>query len=404
MSTDFFCTGKSYRLRHTNETTIDMLSEDVLLEIFDYCEMGDIVNHRTNPYQASHDAHGAWHSLVHVCRRWRQTIFASPRRLKLKLLCTNGTPVRENLDHFPILPIVIRYGNSFTPRDEDNLFAALEHPDRVFYIDVYSSNSRLRKMAAVMQKSFPVLTVLQLSSIDGVFWNIPALPHEFLNGSAPSLREISSNAVPFPALPTLLSSAKDLVVLRLKNIPGIGYVSPEAMVVCLATLTRLETLHIEFRSPSSLPSRIRLPPETRAVLPALTSFGFGGVCEYLEDLVSQIDCPQLDRIDITINYFSGDDFRVAQLMEFVNRSDRLRPTLFRRASISCGGIISFSVVDNFWSAASIRILCGDVEWLVSEMTHILCQFSAILSYVAHLEISGSGVGACDLQAVRAEPA
>jgi len=46
--------------------------------------------------------------------------------------------------------------------------------------------------------------------------------------------------VPYPGLPKLLSSATHLVTLHLLNIPHSGYISPEAMVTALSTLTRLE--------------------------------------------------------------------------------------------------------------------------------------------------------------------
>jgi hypothetical protein len=339
-----------------------MLPADVLLEIFDHCRRNELGHGTENPY-ARYLAHGAWHTLVHVCQRWRQTIFASPRHLALKLRCTNGTPVRKNLNYFPTLPIIIRYGSSFTPGDEDNLFAALELPDRIFYIDIFASNLRLQNIAAEMQQSFPALTVLQLTVVDRVYWTMTALPDGFLGGSAPCLQEISLDGLSFPALPTVLSSANDLVVLRLKNIPWIGYfhVSPEAMVLGLATLTRLETLHIDFESPSPIPGQACLPPETRAVLPALTYFEFRGVWDYLEDLVSRIHCPQLNRIAITVEYVSDNDFRAAQLVEFVNRSDSLQPILFGRVEISCGGSIAFSAEDSH-SPASICISCEEFEW------------------------------------------
>jgi hypothetical protein len=50
-----------------------------------------------------------WHTLVHVCQRWRQIVFASPRRLNLQILCTHGTPVRKNLGIWPAFPIAIDY-------------------------------------------------------------------------------------------------------------------------------------------------------------------------------------------------------------------------------------------------------------------------------------------------------
>src|SRR5712691_4508435 len=48
-----------------------------------------------------------WRPLVHVCRRWRNLVFASPRRLNLRLVFTGRTPVREMLGLWPVLPIVI---------------------------------------------------------------------------------------------------------------------------------------------------------------------------------------------------------------------------------------------------------------------------------------------------------
>ncbi len=150
-----------------------------------------------------------------------------------------------------------------------NIIAALEHPDRVRCLK--------GKVATVTQEPFPMLTQLWLSSKDE---NLSVLPGAFLGGSAPCLQQIHLEGIPFPTLPSLISSATDLVVLYLHRIPHTGYISPEAMVASLATLTRLCDLSIEFQSSTSRPhqsgSRRRLAPLTRAVLPALTSFEFRG--------------------------------------------------------------------------------------------------------------------------------
>ncbi|KAI0288342.1 hypothetical protein B0F90DRAFT_1803360, partial [Multifurca ochricompacta] len=67
---------------------MDTLSDDSLLEIFDFYRLDLILPHE--PYWD-------WHTLVHVCRRWRQLIFALPRRLELQLVCKSRTPVRRIL-------------------------------------------------------------------------------------------------------------------------------------------------------------------------------------------------------------------------------------------------------------------------------------------------------------------
>ena len=46
--------------------------------------------------------------LVHVCRYWQNVALESPRRLGVRLLCTARTAVREKLDLWPQLPIVVR--------------------------------------------------------------------------------------------------------------------------------------------------------------------------------------------------------------------------------------------------------------------------------------------------------
>ena len=97
-----------------------MLPDDVLIEIFDL--------YREEDEDEDDDLHvWGWNILVHVCRRWRQVVFGSTLRLDLKILCTNGTPVRKNLGIWPALPIVMRYVpfEGITNDDEDNIVTAL---------------------------------------------------------------------------------------------------------------------------------------------------------------------------------------------------------------------------------------------------------------------------------------
>jgi hypothetical protein len=138
---------------------------------------------------------------------------------------------------------------------------------------------------------------LLLLSNDG---ESPVIPDSFLGGSAPRLQFLDLNRVPFPGLPNLLLSATQLVRLNLHRIPYSEYISPEAMVAPISMLSNLE-FTLQFRSPQSRPdwgSR-SLPPPKRSILPALRTFRFSGVTEYLEDLVTHIDAPQLNTFSIT---------------------------------------------------------------------------------------------------------
>ena len=200
-----------------------MLPDDVLLRVFDFCGTDEC-------------AYDWWHGLVHICRRWRQLILASPRRLNLQLLCTCRTPVRKNLGCWPAIPIAIDNELSSGPPGQDNLFASLEHPDRVLRVSLIRSRPELEKVAARMQRLFPALTRLRLELIPSD-WIVPILPDGFLGGSASCLREVNLMDISLPALPTLLLSASDLIDLHLGSMSD--HISPETMAICLAATTRL---------------------------------------------------------------------------------------------------------------------------------------------------------------------
>ena len=77
-----------------------------------------------------------------------------------------------------------------------------------------------------------------------------------------------------------------------------GYISPEAIVALISVLSSLDSLALEFQSPQPCPDqRTRRPrPPEHSVIPAPTrgSLFSKWVIEYLEDLVTGIDTPQLD--------------------------------------------------------------------------------------------------------------
>jgi len=74
--------------------TVSALPDNVLLEIFDLYLylMQFFVPSRPSPQLPD-----LWHTLVHVCRRWRCVVTASPRRLNLRLLCTEKRPVKRGI-------------------------------------------------------------------------------------------------------------------------------------------------------------------------------------------------------------------------------------------------------------------------------------------------------------------
>jgi hypothetical protein len=338
-----------------DRVTIDMLPDVALLEIFD-CYMNQA--REANSLLSIQE----WHTLVHVCRKWRTIVLESPRRLDLRLFCTDTTPVKETLAVWPPLPIVI--GQYFPPTRMDNIIVALEHNDRVCQIDLGTTNSQLEEILPAMQQPFPALTNLR---IGWKKYEMPAVvPESFLGGSAPRLQHLRLQYVPFPGLPNLLLSATGLVTLSISGIPHSGYISPEAIVRCLSTLTSLETLWLGFTSPLSRPDRqSRRPhPPTRSALPALTDFSFEGVSEYLEDLVARIDAPLLNTLDI--EFFNQLIFDTPQLAQFLARTPNIQPSVEARISfyVSCVDVASSH--RNFM----LTISCRQLDWQLSSLAQV----------------------------------
>ncbi|KAH9971487.1 hypothetical protein BGW80DRAFT_1460453 [Lactifluus volemus] len=278
-------------LRNRQISPIQVLPDETLLTIFDFCRAIAL----ECPYPWPGPWPRMWHNLVHVCQRWRYVVCSSPLRLDLRLYYSdrNRSSMREMLDDWPPFPIEICCSNV-----RGNLIAALEHRDRICELRFELSSSEWEKLARVteMQMPFPALTCLRLGLRS---WSGP-VPATLLGGSAPSLRSLYIHSVPFPTLPQFLLSCNDLSELYLQDIPKLGYIPPEAMVTVLSALTKLTCLYIWFDRPFE---EIRLaPPPTRAVLPALTEFKFRGVYKYSEDLLARIDVPQLETLSIMYEY------------------------------------------------------------------------------------------------------
>jgi len=288
------------------------LPDDILLKVFKF-----LVDETEYDFYPSEE----WHTLVHVCRRWRNLAFTSPRHLNLVLLCQSPyRSAKEMLDVWPELPIYIHDFGHSQKEARDDLVAALRLNHRVSGIRfVYTSGSGWETFAPLMQLSFPALTHLWLQPI----FSEPVISRSFLGGSAPSLRVLVLIRIPFPPLVEILLSATNLVRVRYENIPRSGYISPQAMITGLSALTQLESLSLTFRSPGDLPDRaIRIPPpHTRILLPVLTDLSFEGAPEYMEDLVAQIDAPSLESVQITL--FNQEVLEVSELAKFVRRADKL---------------------------------------------------------------------------------
>ena len=357
--------------------SIEMLPNDVLLAIFDFYA------HQGHNFKNEIEA---WQSLVHVCRRWRGVVFGSPRRLNLRLVCTSKTPARDTLDVWPALPLLVQ-DRAFRAEGVDSIVAVLERSNRVDNIELYANpSSPVEKVLAAMQGPFPELTELQLR-LQGKTGTVQALPDSFLGGSAPRLRLLRLEHVPFPGLPKLLLSTTHLVNIFLWGVPHSGYFSPEAMVTALSTLTSLQILWLDFQSPLSCPERgsRRPPPPTRTVLPALTTFQFKGVPEYVEDLMTRIDTPRLEVLNIT--FFNQVVFDSTQFAQFIHRTPTLKP--LEKARIVFLGhtaSVNLSPQASEHGKLNVQILCREFDWQVSSVEQLCTSCLPPISMLEELYI------------------
>ena len=284
------------------------------------------------------------------------------------------------------MPIVIDIDGLRGTPDTDNIIAALGHNDRICRLKLSLLKLSLvskEKVFATIQQPSPALTLLELTHGDGIS---PVDADLFLGGSAPPhLQSLKFIGIPIPGLPKLLLSATHLVHLSLSNIPHSGYFSPEAMVICLSMLTRLEILYIGFKSPRSRPDRRYPPPRTRTILPVLTELCLYGVSEYLEDFVARIDAPLLNKLAIT--FFHQLVFDTPQLSLFISRTPRFKThdKLEARVRFPSFVNVSFTTHDG---RLKLTVSCGKSDWQLSSLAQV-CSASfpqALISTVEHLYI------------------
>ena len=331
-----------------------MLPDVALLEIFEFY----VIN--THKIQA-------WHTLVHVCRKWRNVVFGSPCRLNLRLYCGPRTPVRQTLDVWPLLPVVIQVNGADT-WDNGNIIAALEHNDRIseLFIDSKIPSPEREEVVAALQQPFPELKHLHFASRNETG---PVVPASFLGGSAPGLQVLGLDRILFPGLLNLLLSSTHLVHLSLWKIPHSGYISPEAMLTGLSVLTCLESLIMRFESPRSRPDRSirRPPPRSRIILPVLTRLLFKGVGDYLEDLVARIDTPLLDKL--TITFFHRLIFDSPQLSQFISRTPKFKA--HGTASVDFSKYdVTVTLPQTFDGELELKISCRQTDWQLSSVAQV----------------------------------
>jgi hypothetical protein len=367
-------TSSSKCLRHlltcsvSLQVTIEGLPDGLLLKIFcDYLNASPRL----------------WPRLVHTCRKWRRIVLASEQDLHLPLVCTHGTPVLKYLGYWPNLPIIVQYGGSLeldppAPEDEVNIMAALNQSDRVHSISLTVTSSLLENLNAI-KRPFSELQDFVLLSRDSPQVTLPSA-----FGWGTRLRRLHLTRIVFSALPLLLYSSRNLVDLKLHEVPNPWLFSPEALTDALCETAQLRSLSLHFL-PTTDHIGVTIPPQKRVVFPALTHLDFRGIAKYLGDFVARIDTPRLGDFEVT--FFNEPILDFSKLSEFIDRIEIQKS--HRRADIlSSERVISISLTQPGTPAClTFQLLCEPLAWQLSTMSRLCIPLSSLLIDVKDLHFS-----------------
>ena len=360
--------------------TIDILPDNVLLEIFDLYRLDAVTQSKGRPWK--------WHRLAHVCQKWRNIISMSPRRLDLRILCDNRTPI-EILHVWPALPLAVSFKatreSTFIPK---HIMAVLRHLDRICQAELYVTSSMTISLAEMIQKPCQALESISITVEDATGASIPVC-NAFLGGSAPHLEVIKLDGIsyPFPRLRQVLLSTHNLVELRLSKIPNALYFSPDDLVTGLSPLVRLKSLSVGFYfTVFHPPPNVTHPPQ-RTTLPSLTSLDFHGASEYSEEFLARINSPALGKI--TIRLFNQISFEIPQFCQFILGSNVLGSPTWVIVTHSAESV-SVSLVLNGNEQCILGTSCRRLDWQLSFVAEILTQLSPLFSSVRSLTIQKGG--------------
>ena len=351
--------------------TIETLSDDILLDIFRY---NLVITPRF------------WPILAFVCKKWRQVVLTSPLSLNIRLHCTHGTPVLKAIECWPAFPIVIQYGGLPSlrppaPKDDDNIIAALKQSGRVRSISLTVPSSLIKNLSSISEPLSELEELILLTQDDIQL----TLPPAFRWGSR--LRILHVSRIAIPSLPLLLAPSQGLMDVQLHEIPGAGFVPPEAFANALSGMAQLQSLTFHLLSFPRRRSYFTLPPLSggRVVLPALTCLKYRGTSKYLDGLVARIDAPQLGDLDIT--FFSQPTMDTQQLGRFIERIEM--HTSFSHVEVeNSAHTISINFTNSSASTRHLRlqISCKQLDWQISSMTQVCGSFSPFLSCVSNVGI------------------
>ena len=290
------------------------------------------------------------------------------------------------LAHLPPLPLVIDYRGGDAAGGGRGLLHAIQQRDRILRIVLQAPFLTLERLLVPMDESFPRLESLSLlSTTESVEGRSLKLPRTFL---APNLRHLSLGGIALSKGLPVLASTFSLLTLKLTDIQSSGHFTPATLVTRLQQIPQLEELSIGFSTPFPRPGaegELFRPPITLIVLPALRQLAFRGVSVYLEDLVTRISSPLLERCNITL--FNQLNFTLPHLSHFTRTTETLRHPVANIIFNQEGVSFVVSSREEFNDGRfSLRVSCKPFDWQIEAATQVCAALVPVLSAAEELSL------------------
>ena len=357
---------------------IHLLDNDSLLQIFSYYRL---------EHQNNWNLLFTWRKLTHICRRWRYLIYDSSSLLDLCLFLTADSLSIVTLAHLPPLPLILDYWDRTTimaRKDEDNIYLGLQRHGHVRRVALRAPSPNLRMWLGQMNQFFPRLGDLSLLSTTTDEMSL-ILPETL---QAPDLRCLSLHGIGLPKTFPLLSSMIALLTLSLTHIQESTYFPPGHLVTQLQSLPHLEELSIGFAVPLPTPSKEKEMLSTSiptVTLPTLKQLIFRGVGAYIENLVTQIHTPILERLSLTL--FFELTFIFVNLTQFIHRTKGLKCRVARVIFDKDGAFIDMGYGEQRGSGKlSLQINCETLDWQLDSAAQVCGALRTVLSAMEELTL------------------
>ena len=275
-------------------------------------------------------------------------------------------------------------------KDEDNIRFGLWHRhDKLRRIALRAPSSYLHIWLEPMNRLFPRLEDLSLLSttIEETSLMLPKTLQ------APDLRQrhLALHGIGLSTGSPLLSSAIALSSLSLTQIGASCYFSPRHLVAQLQGLPHLEELSVGFAIPIPLPSSegdLLPAPMLPVTLPALRRLTFRGVDAYLENLVTQIITPHLERLRVTL--FFDLTFILLNLTELIHRAEGFGCLVARVVFNRNGPSIDMGYSEQ-WGIGPIgefglHVKCSPLDWKIDSITQVCGALAKVVCTIEELTI------------------